>query len=102
MNICFVLVLQAAVFSILTRLEVNFTNKVTENYYVVQMIFVMLHDLEFNVVGLLRQQLELFEVRVARAKLVLGVVAVLSCNIINVNHLADHWSNVMLSFDCCV
>jgi len=46
----------------------------------------MLHDLQLNVDGLLRQQLELFEIRAARAELVFGVVTVFSCNITNVHH----------------
>jgi len=46
----------------------------------IQMILVVLHDLELNVVSLLRQQLELLEIRAARSEFVFRVVAVLSCS----------------------
>jgi len=42
------------------------------------MIFVMLHDLHFNGISLLRQQSQLSEVGAARSELVFRIVAVLS------------------------
>jgi len=78
----------------LSMSELNFT-QITENNYVVQMILVMLHDLQFNVVRLLRQQFELLEIRAARSELVFCVVAVFSCNI---NNAIRQWPCCLLSF----
>ena len=47
---------------------------------VLQMIFMMFHDLELDVFSLLRQQSELSEVDAAWSKLVFCVVAVFCCN----------------------
>ena len=46
---------------------------------VVQVIFVMLHDLHLNGVSLLRQQSQLSQVNAARPELVFCIVTVLSC-----------------------
>jgi len=45
------------------------------------MILVVFHDLEFNVVCLMRQQFELLEIRAACSELVFCIVTVFSCNI---------------------
>ena len=45
------------------------------------MVLVVFHDLEFNVVRLMRQQFELLEIRAACSELVFCIVAVFSCNI---------------------
>jgi len=54
------------------------------------MVLVMFHDLEFNVVRLMRQQFELLEIRAACSELVFGIIAVFSCNITtHVSHFAQ-------------
>jgi len=57
---------------------------------VVQVIFVMLHDLHLNGVSLLRQQSQLSQVNAARPELVFCIVAVLSCTHTHTPANANH------------